>query len=397
MAQRAYKPRHRGVTRRRRVARKLGRNVVISGAAAAVPVVGFGAPAHAASSETWDALAQCESGGDWDINTGNGYYGGLQFAASTWREFGGLKYAERADLASREEQILIAEKVLDVQGWGAWPTCSRKLGLDEQDKAGDPGVSVSSRSSGEKTRQQATTRASRSGSTADSRKKGSSTTYVVRSGDTLWRIAVDHKVPGGWRALWEHNRSVIGDNPNLIFPNEVLRLPTAGSRASKSSTNDRSQGASARQNTADRSSRSSSERSQASGWVLPLESYNLTARFGQSGSRWSSSHHGLDFAAASGTPIRAVGPGRIITADWDGAYGNYIKIQHPDGTVTLYGHMSRFARTSGEVSAGTVIGYVGATGNATGPHVHLEVRPNGGGLDDAVDPEAWLESKGLNP
>ncbi|MEQ7124835.1 M23 family metallopeptidase [Actinopolymorpha sp. B11F2] len=132
-------------------------------------------------------------------------------------------------------------------------------------------------------------------------------------------------------------------------------------------------------------------------WVLPLESYHLTGRFGASGNRWASSHHGLDFAAPSGTPIRAVGSGEIIASGWDGAYGNRIKVLHANGTVTLYGHMSRFERSSGSVEAGTVIGYIGATGNVTGPHLHLEVRPDNGGLYDTIDPEDWLEDKGLDP
>jgi hypothetical protein len=77
----------------------------------------------------WDDLAQCESGGDWSINTGNGYYGGLQFASTTWLGHGGAEYAPRADLATREQQIVVAERVLATQGWGAWPACSRQLGL----------------------------------------------------------------------------------------------------------------------------------------------------------------------------------------------------------------------------------------------------------------------------
>ncbi|NLE80102.1 MAG: DUF348 domain-containing protein [Rhodococcus sp.] len=78
---------------------------------------------------TWDALAQCEATGDWSINTGNGFYGGLQFTQSTWSAFGGNEYAPRADLASREEQIAVAQKVQAQQGWGAWPSCTSKLGL----------------------------------------------------------------------------------------------------------------------------------------------------------------------------------------------------------------------------------------------------------------------------
>ncbi|MEU6393759.1 transglycosylase family protein [Streptomyces sp. NPDC046939] len=77
----------------------------------------------------WSCLAECESGGRWDANTGNSFYGGLQFTQSTWEAYGGLKYAPRADLASRAEQIAVAEKVLDDQGWGAWPACSKQYRL----------------------------------------------------------------------------------------------------------------------------------------------------------------------------------------------------------------------------------------------------------------------------
>jgi Transglycosylase-like domain len=77
----------------------------------------------------WDQIAQCESGGNWSINTGNGYYGGLQMLGSTWRAYGGLQYAPRADLASREEQIAVAENIKADVGWGAWPACTRRLGL----------------------------------------------------------------------------------------------------------------------------------------------------------------------------------------------------------------------------------------------------------------------------
>jgi murein DD-endopeptidase MepM/ murein hydrolase activator NlpD len=392
-----YKARHRGTTRRRKAAKKVTRTAALTGVAAAVPMVGLAGTAHAATDDTWNRLAQCESSGDWSINTGNGYYGGLQFAGPTWREFGGTKYADRADLATRAEQIAIAEKVLDVQGWNAWPACSNRLGLGEDDKsgkAGSPAGTTSTRQ--QQARDNAGTRASRSAPTSTSARKPATGTYVVRSGDTLSSIARANRTSGGWQALWKINRKVIGENPNLIFPDARLRL---GGKAG--ATNGRSTPKStARDKSAERSSRSSertSDKPAAKGWVLPVQSYRLSARFGQSGSNWSSSHHGLDFAASSGSQIRSVGPGRIISAGWDDAYGNRIKVQHADGTVTLYAHMSRFARTSGDVSAGTVIGYVGATGNATGPHLHLEVRPDGGGLDTAIDPYAWLESKGLQP
>ena len=99
-------------------------------AAAAPLAANAGAPAPAVSNGgTWDALAECESNGNWAINTGNGYYGGLQFSASTWNAYGGQQYASTANLATREQQIAIAEKVRAGQGWGAWPACSAKLGL----------------------------------------------------------------------------------------------------------------------------------------------------------------------------------------------------------------------------------------------------------------------------
>ena len=83
----------------------------------------------AVSASTWDALAQCESGGDWSINTGNGFYGGLQFHPQTWAAHGGHAYAPNAHEATREQQIAVAERVLQSQGWGAWPSCSAQLGL----------------------------------------------------------------------------------------------------------------------------------------------------------------------------------------------------------------------------------------------------------------------------
>ncbi|ANW22457.1 transglycosylase family protein (plasmid) [Streptomyces clavuligerus] len=102
-------------------------------------------PAAAASVATWDKVAQCESGGNWSINTGNGYYGGLQFSQPTWAGFGGLDYAPRADLATKREQILTAEKVLAVQGQGAWPHCgpAANLGADNADPYPDPVPPVS--------------------------------------------------------------------------------------------------------------------------------------------------------------------------------------------------------------------------------------------------------------
>ena len=146
-----------------------------------------------------------------------------------------------------------------------------------------------------------------------------------------------------------------------------------------------------------RANRANQRVRQSVDWILPVRSYHLTGRFGQNGDHWASFHHGLDFAAPEGTPVTAVAAGTIIDAGWATGYGRRIKIRHDDGTVTLYAHLSSFEQTSGDVRPGTVIGYVGMSGNATGPHVHLEVRPDGGGLDSAIDPYPWLVSKGLRP
>lgn len=92
----------------------------------------------------WGCLAECESGRRWDANTGNGYYGGLQFSQSTWKAFGGLKFAARADLASRKEQIAVAKKVLARQGWGSWPVCSARYRLEGRVLAARPGRTLAS-------------------------------------------------------------------------------------------------------------------------------------------------------------------------------------------------------------------------------------------------------------
>lgn len=102
---------------------------------AAALTVGSGSPASAASTTTWDKVADCESSGNWAINTGNGYFGGLQFSQSTWAAYGGTRYAPRADLASKTQQIMVAERVLQAQGPRAWPVCSVRAGLQRGSEA----------------------------------------------------------------------------------------------------------------------------------------------------------------------------------------------------------------------------------------------------------------------
>ncbi|MGP3687532.1 M23 family metallopeptidase [Streptomyces sp. IBSNAI002] len=131
----------------------------------------------------------------------------------------------------------------------------------------------------------------------------------------------------------------------------------------------------------------------AGSYSLPTSAYTLTSHYGVAGSMWSSGHHtGLDFAAPTGTPAKAVAAGKITSAGWSGAYGYRIVLELEDGTEVWYCHLSSMSVTSGSVAPGETIGRVGATGNVTGPHLHLEVRKGG----STVDPLAWLTSKGLN-
>jgi resuscitation-promoting factor RpfA len=113
----------------------------VAGALIAVPF-GMTATASAAGGHNWDAVAQCEASGNWAANTGNGFYGGLQFTNQTWNGFGGGRYASRADLASKGAQIAIAQKVLNAQGPGAWPVCSVRAGLSRGNGGSSSGGSA---------------------------------------------------------------------------------------------------------------------------------------------------------------------------------------------------------------------------------------------------------------
>ncbi|GAA3766762.1 M23 family metallopeptidase [Streptomyces chiangmaiensis] len=131
-------------------------------------------------------------------------------------------------------------------------------------------------------------------------------------------------------------------------------------------------------------------------YALPTSSYTLTSRFGDAGGMWSSGYHtGLDFAAPTGTLIKAIHSGTVTEAGWAGSYGYRTVLTLDDGTELWFCHQSSISVTAGQkVTTGDVIGRVGATGNVTGPHLHLEVHPGGG---DAIDPMAWLQNKGLTP
>ena len=217
-----------------RTRRTLSGGAVVAGAAA----VGLGVLTTPASASThdWSGVAQCESGGNWAINTGNGYYGGLQFTTGTWAANGGTAYASRADLASASQQIAVAETgPADPGRRGvAGVRCSadrRQHRRPERAAAGVPGRA--SGASGQHSpvprsaaghRGSADRPAPRAGAGGRPRVVPQGTgNYVVQSGDTLSKIASAKHVDGGWREIWQDNGGVVAD-PNLIFPGQHLKV-----------------------------------------------------------------------------------------------------------------------------------------------------------------------------
>ncbi|TWE13363.1 transglycosylase family protein [Rudaeicoccus suwonensis] len=185
--------------------------------------------AHAASGSVWNAVAQCESGGNWSINTGNGFYGGLQFTHSTWIGFGGGAYASNANLATPSQQIAIAERVLASQGPGAWPVCSVRAGLTRSNGSGSgytppAGTATPKQQTYSAPKKSTTVRKSESSARATTKVELSGKTLTVKAGDTLSGLAQTYHVSGGWQALFAANKGTV-NNPNLIFVGQHLQLP----------------------------------------------------------------------------------------------------------------------------------------------------------------------------
>ncbi|GLW70885.1 transglycosylase [Kitasatospora phosalacinea] len=228
------------------------RAAVVAGSAVAVlPVAGLvtATSASAADVSTWDKVAQCESTGNWSIDTGNGFYGGLQFTSSTWAAYGGTAYAPQANLATKAQQIAVAEKVLADQGPGAWPVCSVQAGLTKGGAAAQVDTSSStastSTSSSSSNGSASTSTKSAKSATTDSApaatnttdsgtsshqghqswKKGGNTgggTYTVKSGDTLSAIAAANGTTVD--ALFSANAQTIGGSADVIYPGQVLSV-----------------------------------------------------------------------------------------------------------------------------------------------------------------------------
>ena len=235
MAKRSYVPRHAVVCEPATpVARKAVTVLAASvGVAAATTALANPADAQNGHHSVWDRVASCESGQRWHVDTGNGYYGGLQFSASTWRAYHGAKYASNADNATRMQQIQVARRVLHAQGRDAWPVCGPRAGLTLNSGHATAAAlpkdanAGSMHASGHKaTKSHLKTHQShhKAHGTHKSRTH-SSGSYVVHRGDTLSSIAAKEHVHGGWRALYRANRKHLHHNPNVLHIGEHLRLP----------------------------------------------------------------------------------------------------------------------------------------------------------------------------
>ncbi|MER5484948.1 LysM peptidoglycan-binding domain-containing M23 family metallopeptidase [Streptomyces sp. NPDC002812] len=248
--------------------------------------------------------------------------------------------------------------------------------------------------------------------------------YTVVPGDYLSKIAERQHLTGGWEQLYADNREAVGTDPSLIHPGLKLTLGAKGSapaapaetpkQAKKSASSASSpSSASSGSSTSGDSSDSSDEAaapaapapkapakrqagSTSTGFVAPVGGGMSTA-YKTAGSMWSSGYHtGVDFAASSGTTVKAVGAGTVVSAGWSGSYGNEVVIRHADGKYSQYAHLSQLSVSSGQsVTGGQSIGLSGSTGNSTGPHLHFEIR-TGPSYGSDIDPLAYLRSKGVS-
>ncbi|MER7640292.1 LysM peptidoglycan-binding domain-containing M23 family metallopeptidase [Streptomyces sp. NPDC126522] len=227
------------------------------------------------------------------------------------------------------------------------------------------------------------------------------TTYSVKSGDYLSKIAEEQDVTGGWKKIYQDNREAIGGNPSLIHPGLKLSLgekaATSGTDTTKSSTSSGTSSSSSSSSSKESSATQSADTTSTStGYGLPVTGGTIGTGYRVAGSMWSSGYHtGVDFVVPTGTTIKAVAAGTVVSAAYDGAYGNEVVIRHADGEYSQYAHMSQLSVSAGQtVTEGQQIGLSGATGNVTGPHLHFEIRTTPYYGSD-VDPVAYLRSHGV--
>ncbi|MFS8202164.1 peptidoglycan DD-metalloendopeptidase family protein [Streptomyces sp. CWNU-52B] len=233
-------------------------------------------------------------------------------------------------------------------------------------------------------------------------KKAGTRTYAVRSGDSLSKIADTQDVSGGWKKLYSDNRKSIGGDPALIHPGLKLTIggkaaatPSSDTTASKSGKTDNAEKPAAKKSTTTASK--AADTAPATGFTLPVDGATIGTAYKMSGSMWSSGYHtGVDFVVPTGTALKSVGAGTVVSAGWGGAYGNQVVIQLADGHYAQYAHLSSLGVTAGQtVTGGQQVGLSGATGNVTGPHLHFEIRTTPDYGSD-VDPLAYLRANGVS-
>ncbi|MFI8391554.1 LysM peptidoglycan-binding domain-containing M23 family metallopeptidase [Streptomyces sp. NPDC085540] len=250
------------------------------------------------------------------------------------------------------------------------------------------------------------------------------TVYTVVPGDYLSKIAAERHLSGGWEQLYADNREAVGGNPSLIHPGLKLTLGGPGGAAPaeaeaapapeadaepaapaapvapKPARKQAEQAAPAQPGAGaaaeSRAEAPAAAPQSAAGFVAPV-SGGISTQYKVAGAMWSSGYHtGVDFIAAMGTTVKAVGAGTVVSAGWSGSYGNEVVIRHADGKYSQYAHLSQLSVSSGQsVTAGQTIGLSGSTGNSTGPHLHFEIRTTPSYGSD-MDPIAYLRSKGAS-
>ncbi|GAA2315023.1 M23 family metallopeptidase [Streptomyces hawaiiensis] len=231
-------------------------------------------------------------------------------------------------------------------------------------------------------------------------------TYTVKAGDYLAKIADEQHVGGGWKKLYADNRDAVGSDPSLIHPGLKLSIGKKGASAPKASAPSKPKASAPKPSAADSAPKAETAakpaaapaaESNSSGFTLPVAGATIGTPYHMSGSMWSSGYHtGVDFVVPTGTSLKAVGAGTVVSAGWGGAYGNQVVIKLDDGYYAQYAHLSQLSVSAGQtVTAGQQVGLSGATGNVTGPHLHFEIRTTPDYGSD-VDPVAFLRSHGVS-
>jgi murein DD-endopeptidase MepM/ murein hydrolase activator NlpD len=226
--------------------------------------------------------------------------------------------------------------------------------------------------------------------------------YTVVRGDTLSGIADSRHVQGGWRRLYAANRKTVGADPDLILPGQRLNLRakatthTEKTHADTTHTDPTHDGSASKRTHKPATEHTTADRAATTHSLVAPVSATPGTPYRAAGSAWSKGYHtGIDFPVTTGTSVKAVAAGHIVSAGWGGSFGYQVVIRHADGRYTQYAHLSAISVKDGQsVVAGQRIGRSGSTGNSTGPHLHFEVR-TGPGFGSDIDPVAYLRAGGV--